>query len=42
MDPRGLKLEAENKYHWWLEVRVFVREAEGVHKQSRIEALYEH
>jgi len=25
------KLEAKNKYHWWLEVRVFVREAEGVH-----------
>jgi len=21
---------AKNKYHWWLEVRVFVRETEGV------------
>jgi len=39
IDPRGYKLEAKNKYPWWLEVRVFVREAEGVHNQSRVEAL---
>jgi len=30
IDPRGWKLEAKNKHHWWLEVQVFVREAEGV------------
>jgi len=41
IDPRGLKLEAKNKYLWWLEVPVFVGEAEGVHSQSRVEALYE-
>jgi len=39
IDPRGYKLEAKNKYPWWLELRVFVREAEGVHNQSRVEAL---
>ena len=31
----GKKLEAKNKYPWWLEVGVFVREAEGVRNQSR-------
>jgi len=35
--PGFKTIEAENKYHWWLEVWVFVREAEGVHKQSRVE-----
>ena len=42
IDPRGQKREAKNEYHWWLEVRVFVREAEGVRYQSRVEALYNH
>jgi len=41
IDPQGKKLEAKNKYPWWLEVRVFLGEAEGVHNQSRVEALYE-
>jgi len=42
IDLHGYKLEARNKYPRWLEVRVFVRETEGVHNQSRVEALYEH
>jgi len=42
IDPRGWKLLAKSKYHWWLEVRVFVSETIGVRDQSRVEALYKH
>ena len=35
-------VEAKNKHYWFQEVRVFVREAEGVYNQNRVEALYEH
>ena len=31
IDDQGKKLEAKNKYHWWLEVRVFVSGTEGIH-----------
>ena len=39
IDPRGYKLEAKNKYHWWLEVRVFVGGVEGIHNEDWVEAL---
>jgi len=34
IDPRGLEQEAKNKYHWRLEVRIFVSGTEGVHNED--------
>jgi len=34
IDPRGKKPEAKNKYHWRLEVRIFVSGIEGIHNNN--------
>ena len=40
--PAVKKLEAKNKYHWQLEVWIFVSGTEGIHNEDRVEALYNH
>jgi len=37
---RGLKTRSLKQISWWLEVRVFVVEAERFVNQDRVEALY--
>jgi len=36
----GLKQEAKDKYHWRLEVRIFVSGTEGICNEDWVEALY--
>jgi len=38
--PQVVKIPGvKNKYHWWLEVRVFVGGTERIQNEDRVEAL---